>query len=225
MFLDKSGANLVMGRSHAWLPRGTELIEPRPMNWGTNLTLVGAFRGDRLLTLATSWDTMNTAPFKARVRRRLVRHLRRGDVEVMDNLGAPKTGAVRHLIEQAGATVRFLPPYSYDFNPIEPAWALIKAHPCRRATNCRRDRPHRAARAARRPVSSLPELVRSRWLSTQVIYGTGLGQDAGGAAHTESPPIAMRVRRYVIQHYARCGFTQFKGALTRSSHRSHPLSE
>lgn len=35
--------------------RGTELIEPRPMNWGTNLTLVGAIRDDRLLTLATSW--------------------------------------------------------------------------------------------------------------------------------------------------------------------------
>jgi transposase len=126
VFLDESGANLAMGRSHAWLPRGTELIEPRPMNWGTNLTLVGAIRGDRLLTLATSWNAMNTARFTAWVRRRLVRHLRRGDVVVMDNLAAHKTGAVRHLIEQAGATVRFLPPYSYDFNPIEPAWALIK---------------------------------------------------------------------------------------------------
>ena len=37
VFLDESGANLAMGRSHAWLPRGTELIEPRPMNWGANL--------------------------------------------------------------------------------------------------------------------------------------------------------------------------------------------
>jgi transposase len=126
VFLDESGANLAMGRSHAWLPRGTELIEPRPMNWGTNLTLVGAIRGDRLLTLATSWDAMNSARFTAWVRRRLVRHLRRGDVVVMDNLAAHKTATVRHLIEQAGATVRYLPPYSYDFNPIEPAWALIK---------------------------------------------------------------------------------------------------
>jgi transposase len=111
VFLDESGANLAMGRSHAWLPRGTELIEPRPMNWGDNLTLVGA---------------MNTPRFIAWVRRHLVRHLRRGDVVVMDNLAAHKARPVRALIEQAGATLRFLPPYSHDFNPIEAAWALMK---------------------------------------------------------------------------------------------------
>ena len=44
MFLDESGAKLAMGRSHAWLPRGTVLVAPRPMNWGDNLTLVGAIR-------------------------------------------------------------------------------------------------------------------------------------------------------------------------------------
>ena len=126
MFLDEAGANLAMGRSHAWLLRGTELIEPRPMNWGTNLTLVGAIRVDRWLTLATSWDAMTTVRFVAWVRRHLVRHLRRGDVVIMDNLAAHKARQVRELIEQAGATLRFLPPYSYDFNPIEAAWALMK---------------------------------------------------------------------------------------------------
>src|SRR5437773_7762281 len=69
---------------------------------------------------------MNTARFHGWVRRHLVRHLRRGDVVVMDNLAAHKARPVRELIEQSGATVRFLPPYSYDFNPIEAAWALIK---------------------------------------------------------------------------------------------------
>ena len=125
-FLDESGANLAMGRSHAWLPRGTELIEPRPRNWGDNLTLVGAIRVDRWLTLATSWDAMTTRRFVTWVRRYLVPHLRRGDVVIMDNLAAHKSRQVRALIEQAGATLRFLPPYSYDFNPIEAAWALMK---------------------------------------------------------------------------------------------------
>ena len=115
-----------MGRSHAWLPRGTVWVEPRPMNWGNNLTLVGAIRVDRWLTLATAWDAMNKVRFVAWVRRHLVRHLRRGDVVVMDNLGAHKAPQVQALIERAGATLRFLPPYSYDFNPIESAWALIK---------------------------------------------------------------------------------------------------
>ena len=84
-----------MGRSHAWLPRGTVLVEPRPMNWGDNLTLVAAIRVDRWLTLATAWGAMNTVRFGAWVRRYLVRHLRPGDVVIMDNLAAHKALQVR----------------------------------------------------------------------------------------------------------------------------------
>lgn len=126
VFLDESGANLAMGRSHAWLPRGEVLVEPRPINWGDNLTMVGAIRLDKWLTLATSWGAMNRPRFIRWVRRHLVPYLRLGDVVVMDNLAAHKAPQVRELIEQAGATLRFLPPYSHDFNPIEAAWALIK---------------------------------------------------------------------------------------------------
>jgi transposase len=126
VFLDESGANLAMGRSHAWIRRGTELIEPRPMNWGDNLTLVGAIRVDRWLTMATSWGAMNTTRFVAWVSRYLVRQLRPGDVVLLDNLAPHKARRVRDLIEAAGATLRFLPPYSHDYNPIEAAWALIK---------------------------------------------------------------------------------------------------
>jgi transposase len=126
VFLDESGANLAMGRSHAWLPRGEVLVEARPMTWGDNLTMVGAIRADRWLTLATHWGAMNRARFIQGVRRHLVRHLRRGDVVVMDNLPAHKARQVRELIEAAGATLRFLPPYSHDLNPIEAAWGLIK---------------------------------------------------------------------------------------------------
>jgi transposase len=126
VFLDESGANLAMGRSHAWLPRGAVLVEARPMNWGDNLTMVGAMRADKWLTLATSWGAMNRPRFVRWVSRYLVRQLRRGDVVVMDNLPAHKARQVRELIERAGAIVRFLPPYSHDFNPIEAGWALIK---------------------------------------------------------------------------------------------------
>ena len=91
VFLDESGANLAMGRSHAWLPRGTELIEPRPINWGDNLTMVGAMRIDGWLTLATGWSAMTAPRFLAWVQRRLVPHLRRGDIVVLDNLAAHKT--------------------------------------------------------------------------------------------------------------------------------------
>ena len=79
------------------------------MNWGDNLTMVGAMRIDGWLTLATGWDAMNTVRFVAWVRRRLVPRLRRGDIVVLDNLAAHKARAVRELVEHAGATLRFLP--------------------------------------------------------------------------------------------------------------------
>ena len=142
------------------------------MNWGDNLTMVGAMRIDGWLTLATGWDAMNTVRFVAWVRRRLVPRLRRGDIVVLDNLAAHKARAVRDLVEQAGATLRFLPPYSYDFNPIESGWALIKeAHPSRRPAYPPRAAHHRPAGSARRASTSLSQLVCPYRLSTQVIYG------------------------------------------------------
>ena len=53
VFVDESGANLAMSRSHTWVPRGTVMVDPRPMNWGNNLTMIGAIRADRWLTLQT----------------------------------------------------------------------------------------------------------------------------------------------------------------------------
>lgn len=115
-----------MGRSHVWVPRGEEFVEPRPMNWGDNLTLVGAIRRSGWVVLNTQWRAMNKVAFIAWVRDRLAPRLRRGDIVLLDNLQAHKAPDVRRLIEARGATVKRLPPYSHDFNPIEPAWSLVK---------------------------------------------------------------------------------------------------
>ena len=122
VFIDEAGANIAMGRSHAWVQRGTEYVEARPMNWGDNLTLIGALRRDGWVTLSTKWRAVNSDTFLTWVRSRLQPRLRPGDIVVLDNLKAHKQLAVRLLVEQRGATVRYLPPYSHDLNPIEPAW-------------------------------------------------------------------------------------------------------
>jgi transposase len=70
---------------------------------------------------------INAASFLAYVEQVLVPTLRPGDVVIMDNLASHKTEAVREAIETAGAELRFLPPYSPDFNPIENAFAKLKA--------------------------------------------------------------------------------------------------
>ena len=70
---------------------------------------------------------MNRVAFQAHTEQVLVPTLRRGDTVVMDNLPAHKGGEVRRAIEHAGVTLRYLPPYSPDFNPIENAFSKLKA--------------------------------------------------------------------------------------------------
>ena len=70
---------------------------------------------------------MHGAAFLAYVEQVLVPELHRGDAVIMDNLPAHKPIAIRKAIEKAGASLRFLPPYSPDFNPIEMAFAKLKA--------------------------------------------------------------------------------------------------
>ena len=70
---------------------------------------------------------MDGAAFLAWIEQMLVPTLEPGDVVVMDNLPAHKPDAVRIAIEAAGATLRYLPPYSPDLNPIEMAYSKFKA--------------------------------------------------------------------------------------------------
>ena len=70
---------------------------------------------------------MHAVAFLAYVEQVLVPTLKPGDIVVMDNLPAHKPTAVRQAIEKVGAELRFLPPYSPDFNPIEMAFAKFKA--------------------------------------------------------------------------------------------------
>ncbi len=65
--------------------------------------------------------------FEAYVEKVLLPELRKGDVVIMDNLPGHKGPRVREMIEAAGARLLYLPPYSPDFNPIENAFAKLKA--------------------------------------------------------------------------------------------------
>lgn len=69
---------------------------------------------------------MNGDLFLAYVQQQLVPTLRRGDIVVMDNLSSHKKPGVKESIEQVGATLAYLPPYSPDFNPIELAFSKLK---------------------------------------------------------------------------------------------------
>lgn len=70
---------------------------------------------------------MNGETFLAYIRQVLVPELRKGNVVIMDNLPAHKVTGVRDAIEDTGARLIYLPPYSPDFNPIEMAFSKLKA--------------------------------------------------------------------------------------------------
>ncbi len=96
------------------------------MNWGMSLTMIGAIRLTGWITLGTIWGAANQETFLAWFVRRLLPKLRRGDIVVLDNAMAHKDPRVRRAARGRGKKVKVLPPYSPDFSPIEPAWALAK---------------------------------------------------------------------------------------------------
>ena len=89
--------------------------------------MIAALRLKGLGAPAVFDGPIDSPTFLAYVEQVLVPTLRPGDVVVLDNLAVHKQPEVRTAIEQVGALVRFLPPYSPDFNPIELAFAKLKA--------------------------------------------------------------------------------------------------
>lgn len=138
--------NLSMSRSHAWVKRGEELIDRVPMNWGKNLTLLGAIRVSGWVVLTTMFATANSERFVAWLDKKLLPKLQRRDVLVMDNLAAHHDRRVAELCRERGVRLIYQPPYSPDLNPIEPAWALQKQHVRRYAPRT----PEHLRRVARR---------------------------------------------------------------------------
>jgi transposase len=146
-----------MSRSHAWVKRGREFIDRVPMNWGTNLTLLGAIRLSGWVVLSTMFKTANRARFVAWFKAKLLPRLAPGDVVVMDNLPAHHDPRIAPTCN--GVRVVYLPPYSPDLNPIEPGWALQKQYVRRHAPR----HPIALRRVARRARFRVTARHASNW--------------------------------------------------------------
>jgi transposase len=107
--------------------RGERCRAPVPHGHWKTTTFVGALRTCGMTAPMVLDGAMHGRAFLAYVEQVLVPTLTPGDIVVMDNLPAHKPTAVRHAIEATGAELRFLPPYSPDFNPIEMAFSKLKA--------------------------------------------------------------------------------------------------
>ena len=117
-----------MARSHGRSRRGQRLRAHVPHGHWKTTTFVAALRHDRIDAPLVIDRPINGDSFRAYVEQFLAPTLKPGDIVIMDNLGSHKGEAVRKAIEDRGAELRFLPPYSPDFNPIEQAFSKLKAH-------------------------------------------------------------------------------------------------
>jgi transposase len=127
VFIDETGAATNMARLRGRTQKGERLRAGIPQGHWKTTTFVAGLRLTGMTAPMVLDGPMNGAAFLAYVQQVLVPELKPGDIVIMDNLSAHKSCQVRNAIEAAGARLLYLPPYSPDFNPIENAFAKLKA--------------------------------------------------------------------------------------------------
>ena len=128
MFVDECGSHTALTPLYGWAPRRERAVGRAPRNRGQNTTIVGALSVAGIGAAMTLEGAADRLAFEAFVEFFLVPNLKAGQIVVMDNLSIHKGPKVRSLIEECGCNLLFLPSYSPDFSPIEPAWSKLKAY-------------------------------------------------------------------------------------------------
>ena len=115
-----------MTRLRGRAPRGQRVHGSAPHGHWHVTTLLGALRLDGSTACLAVEGATDAKVFLTYVREILAPALKPGDVVIMDNLSPHKDSASLEIISQRGASVRFLPAYSPDLNPIEKMWSKVK---------------------------------------------------------------------------------------------------
>lgn len=128
VFIDESGVNTNMTPRYGRAIGSERVIDHAPLNKGKTTTIVSSIRVDGSTVPMTIEGAMNGERFKEYVEKHLCPALRQDDVVIMDNLSFHKVDGIKEAIEQVGAHLWYLPPYSPDLNPIELMWSKVKAY-------------------------------------------------------------------------------------------------
>jgi len=126
VFIDETAVSTNMVRLYGRGPRGERVIGDVPQGTWKTITFVAALRHDKMVAPMVFDGPMTGEMFLAYVEHCLVPTLKRNDIVVIDNLRAHKVAGVREAIETARATLRYLPQYSPDLNPIEMSFSTFK---------------------------------------------------------------------------------------------------
>jgi transposase len=126
VFIDETWANTKMTRLYGRAPRGERVVGAVPHGHWKTTTLIAALDYTGVRCSMALDGAVNRLAFEAFVEQVLTPTLRPGDLVVMDNLSSHKGARTPELIRDARAELVYLPPYSPDLNPIEPAFSKIK---------------------------------------------------------------------------------------------------
>lgn len=126
VFIDETAVTTNMVRLNGWNPRGERLVGDVPMGHWETLTFIAGFRQTGIVAPMVIKGAMNGEAFLAYVEQCLVPMLKRRDIVVADNVSFHKVAGVEQAIQTVGASLRFLPQYSPEFNPIELVFHPLK---------------------------------------------------------------------------------------------------
>ena len=128
VFIDETSVTTKMTRLRGRSRKGERLKAHAPFgHWGTQ-TFIAALRCDGLTAPWIVDRAMNRAAFDTYIETQLAPTLQKGDIVILDNLAVHKSAKAAECLRKKGAWFLFLPPYSPDLNPIEMAFAKLKAH-------------------------------------------------------------------------------------------------
>ena len=127
IFLDETGLNTKMTRLYGRAARGQRCLGSAPHGHWSSATFIAALRHDRLSAPWIIDGPMDGSLFLTYLSQILAPELRPGDLVICDNLSSHKVSGVEEIIERCGARLLYLPAYSPDLNPIEMAFAKLKA--------------------------------------------------------------------------------------------------
>jgi transposase len=126
VFIDETAITTNMVRLHGWSPRGERLVDHAPMGHWETVTFIAGLRQTGMVAPMLIKGAMNGEAFRAYMDQCLVPTLKRRDVVVIDNVSFHKVSGVKEAIQAGGASLRYLPQYSPDLNPIELVFHPLK---------------------------------------------------------------------------------------------------
>tara|TARA_B100001971_G_scaffold186160_1_gene185925 strand:+ start:550 stop:1080 length:531 start_codon:yes stop_codon:yes gene_type:complete len=127
VFVDETSLNTKMVKTSGWAPVGERLIDHAPFGHWNTQTFIAGLRHDGLVAPWVISGAINRKCFETYVETQLVPTLKPGHVVILDNLSSHKSATAEEHLKAVGSWFLFLPQYSPDLNPIEMAFAKLKA--------------------------------------------------------------------------------------------------